>query len=156
MALQLATRPSTGVGIHRPSGRAVSLFGAVTASTIFVAMGLALVALAAAFPLALASVELHDLRVPTAELRLAESIAPLWWLFIVAAVAHFAAGFAAPDGRALGKGAAVTVAAIGVILTAGGTATLRLHDETAIVAGVVIALYLVALAGSALVRRSTD
>jgi hypothetical protein len=136
-----------------PSRQAVSLFGAVTAASIFVAAGLVLIGLAAAFPLALSAVEQNRLQVPAADLALAERIAPLWWIFVVAAVANFAAGFSAPDGRMAAKAIAVVVAGIGAAVAGGGGAVLQLSAEVAIVAAVLTGLYVVALLGAVLVQR---
>jgi hypothetical protein len=139
----------------RPSREAISLMGAVTAGSIFAAAGIVLVALGAAFPLALSSIEQQQLAVSAADLALAERIAPFWWIFVSAGVVNFAAAFAAPQRRASAQRVAEVVAAIGVALAAAVGVAFALRGEMTLVAPVVATIYAAALMAAILVERRT-
>ncbi len=153
MTIQTTLRRPHALG---PSRRTVSLFGAVSSATILVAIGLVLVGLAAAFPLAISSIEEHRLAVPATDLVIAERIASMWWVLVVAAVVHFVAGFAAPDGGMLGKGVALLVTGIGASLGAAVAMALQMNGPMAMTAAVVAGFYAIALLGTSVVQRRTN
>jgi hypothetical protein len=144
MSIQTPARAATLAGVDRAT---VSRAGAIGAASILAAAGLVLVALGAAFPLALGVIEQQGLRVPASDLALAERIAPLWWAFVAAGAAHLAAAFAALDGGALARRIALVVTGIGIALTGAAEVALTAGGATAVIAGVVASVYLLALIG---------
>ena len=139
--------------IARPGREAMSRAGAVTAASIFAAAGLVLVALGAAFPLALTVVEQQQLAVAASDLALAERIAPFWWVFVSAGVVNFAAAFAAPQRDAAGQRVAEVIAAIGVALGAAAAVYFAMNGEMSLVGPAVAGIYVVALMAAIVVER---
>jgi hypothetical protein len=139
--------------IARPARETLSRAGAVTAASIFTAAGLVLVALGAAFPLALTVVEQQQLAVAASDLALAERIAPFWWVFVSVGVVNFAAAFAAPHRGAATQLAAEVIAAIGVALGAAAAIYFAMNGQAGPVAPVVAGIYVVALIAAILVER---
>jgi len=131
---------------------AISRIGAVAAATIFALTGLVLVALAAAFPLALTVVEQQCLAVPAADLALAKGLGPLWPIFLAGGVASIVAAFGALDGGVLGKGIAIVTAGTAFGLASAAQIALVGHGAEAVVASAAAGVSLLALIASVIVR----
>ena len=134
-----------------PEPAALSRTGAYAAATIFGMIGVTLVALAAAFPLALEVIATHDLIVPPGDLAAATQIAPLWPALAFAGAANLAAALAILDAGALGKRIALIVAGIGAALAA--AMALTTAGPTAEVGTALAGAYIVALIGTIVVQR---
>ena len=131
---------------------AISRIGAVAAATIFALTGLVLVALAAAFPLALTVVEQQGLAVPAADLALAKGLGPLWPIFLAGGVASIVAAFGALNGGVLGTGIAIVTAGTAFGLASAAQIALVGHGAEAAVASAAAGVSLVALIASVIVR----
>jgi hypothetical protein len=129
----------------------LSGIGAVTSAAIFAAAGLALLGLGMAFPLSVAVVEQHDLPVNAGDLALASSLGALWYLFVGASFANFAASLAILDRLAIGKRLAIIVAGASATLLLALAMTDAAAAASAIL-GSVAAVYVAALAVSLAVR----
>lgn len=129
----------------------VSRTGAFAAAAIFGMIGVSLVALAAAFPLALEVIADQGLAIPAADLALARQVAPLWPALALAGTVNLAAGLAVLDGGVLGKTIALVVAGAGAALST--AIALVAAAPGAEVAAAVGGAYGVALIGTILVQR---
>ena len=136
-----------------PESTAISRSGAYAAATIFGMIGVTLVALAAAFPLAVEVIATHDLIVPPGDLAAASQIAPLWPALALAGAVNLAAGLAVLDAGTLAKRFALVVAGIGSAVAA--AIALSTTDSTAEVATALSGAYVVALIGTIVVQRRT-
>ena len=152
MSIQSPAR--MGPAYAGPERAAVARTGAFAAATIFGMIGLTLVALAAAFPLAIEAVATQGLAVPPGDLALASRIAPLWPAFALAGAANLAAGLAVLDGGALGTRVALAVAGAGFAVSA-ALANVTVGGAGAGVAAAVGGAYGVALIGTIVVQRRT-
>jgi hypothetical protein len=144
------TRSRTFAGIDR---EALSRSAVIAAAAIFAIAGLVIVAIGAAFPLALAVVESRDLQVPAADLALAQRIEPYWPAIVAIGVANLAAAFAALDRGALGKRIGLVVAGTSAALATVVQVALAVQGESAIVASVVASIFAVALLAMVMVER---
>jgi hypothetical protein len=149
----LSTNPPRSRLIDEIDREARSRTAAIAAASVFAIAGLVIVAIGAAFPLALAVVETRDLQVPAADLALAQRIEPFWPAIVAVGVANLVAAFAALDRGALGKRIALVVAGSSAAVAMAAQVALTLSGESAIVATVVGSAYLVALVAMVVVER---
>lgn len=139
--------------LDRIDREARSRTAAIAAASVFTLAGLVIIALGAAFPLALAVIESRDLQVPAAELALAQRIEPFWPAIVAVGVVNLVAAFGALDRGALGKRIAIVVAGASAGIAMVVQAALTINGEFAIVATAVGAAYAVALVAIAMADR---
>ena len=149
MSIQSVSRQRTVIGLDR---EIISRLGAFVAGFIFGAAGLVLVGLGAAFPLALTVVETQGLAVGSADLALAQRLAPFWPVFVGAAVAAFAASLSVLEQNAIGKRIGIVVAGVGAALAAIVEGALMLRGEPIGVASAIGTAFIVALVASMIVK----
>ncbi len=149
MSIQSVSRQQTVIGLDR---EIISRLGAFVAGFIFAAVGLVLVGLGAAFPLALTVVEQQGLAVASADLALAQRLAPFWPVFVGAAVAAFAASLSILEQGTIGKRTGIVVAGVGAALAAVVEVALMLRGEPIGVASAIGTAFLVALIASMIVK----
>jgi hypothetical protein len=149
----LSTNPSRSRTLAGVDRDALSRTASIAAASVFAVAGLVIVAIGAAFPLALAVVETRGLQVPASELALAQRIEPFWTLIVAIGVANLVAAFAALDRGALGKGIALVVAGSSAAIAMTAQVALAINGESALVASVVGSVYLAALVAMVVVER---
>ena len=99
-----------------PDRRRVSQFGAIVAAMAFGAIGIAAIALAMAFPLALGVVaEDPGLRVAAADLAVASRAAEVWWIVAGIGALHLVALLTVLDRGIWGKRIALVLSGTGAV-----------------------------------------
>ncbi len=154
MTTMTTTQATAGIGFDRD---VVSRVAAVVAALIFATAGLVLIAMGMAFPIAVSVVEQQALRVDPADLAFASRLGGVWYLFIGASAANFAAALAILDRGALAKRIAIVVSGttLALVLAAGiGIALDGSNQAAQSVIGGLSAAFAVALAASIAVKRS--
>jgi len=128
---------------------AVSRIAAIAAAIAFGTMGLILVSIGAAFPMALTVIDQMNVHVSASDLAVAQRLAPTWPIFAAAAVANVVAMFGVLDRRGLGSRIALVVAGTGLALAFTAQAAMAVVGaslgDAVDVAGVVAYVYLATL-----------
>jgi hypothetical protein len=143
--------PATPMRAIVPTLDRLSGPAAVTSATIFAAAGLALLGLGMAFPLSVAVVEQHDIAVNAGDLAVVTGLGSIWYLFVGASFANFAASLAILDRLTIGKRLAVVVAGASAALLVAATMTDPGLDAHAVLVSAA-SVYVAALAASLAVR----
>ena len=128
---------------------AVSRIAAIAAAIAFGTMGLILVSIGAAFPMALTVIDQMNVHVSASDLAVAQRLAPTWPIFAAAGVANVVAMFGVLDRRGLGSRIALVVAGTGLALAFTAQAAMAVVGaslgDAVDVAGVVAYVYLATL-----------
>jgi hypothetical protein len=145
--------PMSSVG---PRADRVGHAAAVVAATVLASAGLVLVALALAFPLAVAVVQQQSLPVAPADLAIAERLSAAWYVFAAAAAANFTAALAVLDRGTLGRRIGIAVAGVSFGLAIAAQVGAVINGLEVAAGGVAVGAttaYGVALVASIIARR---